>query len=1661
MTPVREFEELRLRVRQIGAQRYLVLANGATQGVRAARIGAEAAGLRAELNRLIDIETGNAPTGSANTTTGLRRLGQSVYDLLFDGALTDCVRRARAAADRRGLGLRLRFDLPAALQALPVETLCSPSEQPEQTFALDGNLSIARSLRGSPDNCRLPAGDDLPDVLHLLIAIAAPHDQDLPAIDAAAELAELADLPPFLVQTHVIRHTTRADIEKWLTDNAGLPTAVLLIAHGGYQEDSGEGVVILEARDGTADVVPGHVLSGILVRARKLRLIVLNLCFGARNSAREPFAGLAQAMVGRGIPAVVAMQGLVTDRAAGVFGPKLLTGICANNSVDEAMTSARHHIANLPGHTAIEWATPALFLHPACGLGWLFKVREVRDDDESTDPLRAGEEALGRLRAQGNIRPAIAVAAARFLRLRQDWQQVESIAKAAQGTPEQAQLVAEARLELAWPDVERVCDALAEADHDSAQRHLDQARNLVPDPVLRLLTGEIAAARKVGDQLDQARKAAADGDWKSAVDRYRRIEREQPAGARDVTTELGAAQQEIALAEHYAELLAQHEAEHWEAALAEASAILGIRESGYRDTEVRVGYLTARLAETQARWSDAVSGYAACQGFADAPGRSAHAHGHALIDLGDWPGAENHFRAAVALGVDDDHLAGYAAARVAEDAGRWAAARQTYAGLPDTMLDVGARRRYVDGMLADSRDDWPGVTDGFAELPDDFADGEVGRRRQFARAELAGEREDWRAVLTGLGATPDAYRGGSAGVLRWTARGRLAEDSDDWARAVECYATVPSTGELELARRYATGRRDEHDGDYAAALDTYGTLPRDHRDVRLRIGYVTARASELASDWAHAADLYSELPNDFLDVPTRRRYATLRAAIAAGRWTEVADAGDAYSDTLTLAAYARGRLAEERTDWGAAIVAYESCGDHADAAGRADYARGRRWDAAGQWSRAKAAYDRAAASGRDVRHRRERLDFLLAELPFAEGIAEATLVADPVMLREPTFPYLALDSAGVSPASPTEVVADATFILMERGVISWRERMAWDQLRTPAKRLLVDARMYRLREPEALRRALATMDSAERAPLSWLCARLPGDAPLLTLLAGDRPRATALWQTRLRARPDDQHDAHCLGLTSFWHAQDLEEAGAWELAAPVWRTALACLATVLTDDEFWTGWRQGRAACYGHAVTPADTALLRIELGRYLIGVLTGHADRHANAGQQAEADRYQELVFRFEAELDAAQCLKEAGGLPLRGGEGRLSCGPEYLRLVGLSRELGEFIAGEHQRESDADGRSGLRGRLRCAFSGLSAASSFLDHHRFERALRALPDYHRLRRRELPEDCAGPARHGGVGDCPHCREFVAHDPAYTYLPRRRSRMLVDAVGLAVRARLSIARDLLAGRQLDPAIAGLAGAIDIADNAQIGVRAREATSRMIIGRADVLAESTAGSCAGLDEAIELVERALPAFGDPIRTALTRKLAALLVDRGVWHGSACAEFGLPADLARAVGELRRALRLDPDSAWVRYNLVQGLLHYSGRLTAAADKLAPLFEALSGVHGVIDQAGPTGRLRWVLGQTVDAIGEAVLGRLPAAELHRLIQSFDGDPAADLTGPAQARALAGQADRRRAAGDLSLCVHYLVMAVRADPSDERYRVDLLAALEELLGEGGPADD
>lgn len=1721
-------EELRIRIRPIGTSRYLVTANGPATAAEVIAVDGEPAAFRDQWDQLISAELGLAPMGEQHTVAQLRGLGRGVFRLLFGErgeGIGACVGLAleQAQGMRPAHGLRLRFDLPEELRDLPLETLCAPPGQPQQSLALHPGYSVVRSLPGGPLGQRLPEPTDEPSLIRLLVACASPVDEGLPPLRPDAEVTALRqELPEVAVRTTVLERATRKSLETALGAHSPLPTALLLIAHGTYDDDLGKGVVALETEGGGVDRVPADLLSGMLLKAPGLRLVALNLCSGADSSLAEPFSGLAQALIGGGVPAVVAMRGRVSDVSAGQFSPELFKGLAANRTIDEAMGAARRRISHLPGHTAVEWATPALFLHESCRQGWLFKAREVRDDGGAVpDPLREGAEALRAFqRPVGHVDSTVLIGAARFQRDLGQWAQVQRTLRAEtrQFEDEQRRLRAEAAFELAWEELEALCALLAAEEGSAAvDEQFEALRDALPGRPADCLTAEVERLRHLTGLAERARAAEESGDWAEAIARYEQLLGAHPAGLRDTASRLASARDELHVSEAFVAAERSRHGGDWASATAAYADVLA-RRPGHPGASAGAAYVGGRAAQDAGEWGPAEAGFTGCGGLADAAARAAYVRGRAAAQAREWEAARAAFAECVAAGgpdvseggVDDaDALRLYAEGRLHQAASRWQDALACFSRLSSDLLDVPDRLLYARGRVADARAEWAGVIDGFGRLPDTYAHGEVRDRRRYARARVAAElRGDWSAVLSLLADVPDTGRAGTVGALRRKAEGRLAEATGDWATACEIYArglpaqtpearadNTPTRTEADDAapdeeprhlHLYALARTHELADAWGDALRAYEALPDGWADIGGRRLYARARIAECAAagvaEWRGVVSAFSAVEAEdaeengpFEDAADRRRYAQVRLAEAEGDWgrvrEEAASLGE-YRDAPALGAYARGRMADARQEWERAADAFRRCAGHRDADAHLAYAQGRLMEAAGRWGDAVAAYERAGGLDRAAA-RCSRLRRLLELLPWADGLTSAPLVADPFASGDPTYPYFALRDAGVDPGATMDAVNDASYTLLERGGMTWSERVAWDRLRLPARRLQLDALLYRWHSPAALRDAMAAISPDEGAGaglIGDLCERFPQDAPLILLLARDREAAAAEWERRLAAAPGDMAVVHGLAAARLWQAQELEQSGAWEHAVTAWESALAYWATLLSDDAYWDGWRAERAACYERDLPGEDMAQLRLELSQHLFGQLSVCEQRHTEQERPEQAAAYQELAALLEAELGAARVLKDMGGLRDVPGSGAapLACGPRYLRLLHLEAPLGALAAAlDAAAEQGRDPGAYAVRELRWAFSELAQSFVLSEVHKFEPALRALPAFATLT--TLPDDCAGPASAPVPAEhieaCARCQDFLHRNPAYVQLPQRHTKLLQDGVELAVRVRLALSRSALTDGAggLDRARDEWAALVRVSRRAGMQARSKKAVVTAVLGRVEALVDrggAQRGDC--LDEAVTLVEAVPPALHPLDRELvdqLDAKLSALLSMRGVWRGYTRTKYGMRSDAYGAEADLRRALALNPASSHARDNLARALVFTLDAHThTVPGRLKILHEALGLLDVGLGQALTHG-YRETLGEALDEMERLLAQDLGVAGLRDLMRSDSEETPPDEGALASwAASLTDRAEEAIDHGDIRRALHHLMRATRADPTNSRIRRALLDAVRRRLE--APAD-
>ena len=285
----------------------------------------------------------------------VRRFGSDLFGSLFAGPVRDLYREGSSAAKDAHKGLRITLALTDApeLMNLPWEYLYD-----EPSFlSISTWTPVVRYLD-------LPRGRKPMEVtppLRILGIVSSPSDEV--ELDAELERSKLEKALAGPVELGAVEITwlERATLTALQSQlRKGDFHVVHYVGHGDYDDVLGDGVLVLEDDHGRGRRVNGTQLGTMLADEMSLRLAVLNACEGARTSTKDPFAGVAASLVQRELPAVVAMQFEITDRAAIVFAGEFYAALADGYRVDAALAEARKAIFASGNDT--EWATPVLFM---------------------------------------------------------------------------------------------------------------------------------------------------------------------------------------------------------------------------------------------------------------------------------------------------------------------------------------------------------------------------------------------------------------------------------------------------------------------------------------------------------------------------------------------------------------------------------------------------------------------------------------------------------------------------------------------------------------------------------------------------------------------------------------------------------------------------------------------------------------------------------------------------------------------------------------------------------------------------------------------------------------------------------------------------------------------------------------------------------------------------------------------------------------------------------------------------------------------------------------------------------------------------------------------------------------------------------------------------
>jgi hypothetical protein len=297
----------------------------------------------------------------APEATAAKALGTQLFDAVFTGDLRACLRSSLDEAGRQGAGLRIRLRLTNTpeLADLPWEYLYHSANN--RFLSLSTGTPLVRYLE-LPERIAPLA---LTPPLRMLVMIASPRSY--PPLDVEREWGKLQGALSHLTQRRLV------ELERIPATLAGLQQRlrrstyhiVHFIGHGGFDDRTQDGVLLLEDDEGESSRVSGQDLGTLLHDHRTLRLVMLNACEGARGSRSDPFAGTAQSLVQQGIPAVIAMQFEVSDEAAITLAREFYSAVADSYPVDAALTEARK--ALFASGNRVEWGTPVLYLRAPDG----------------------------------------------------------------------------------------------------------------------------------------------------------------------------------------------------------------------------------------------------------------------------------------------------------------------------------------------------------------------------------------------------------------------------------------------------------------------------------------------------------------------------------------------------------------------------------------------------------------------------------------------------------------------------------------------------------------------------------------------------------------------------------------------------------------------------------------------------------------------------------------------------------------------------------------------------------------------------------------------------------------------------------------------------------------------------------------------------------------------------------------------------------------------------------------------------------------------------------------------------------------------------------------------------------------------------------------------
>ncbi len=410
----------------------------------------------------------------------VHEFGQALFESLLVGDVRTRYEISLDKARQQNKGLRLKLRIqPPELTGLPWEFLYDEGQG--EYLCLSSETPLVRYV-----DLRRPI-EQLPVTppLRILGMVASPLDLEPLDVEDEKRLVEQAikDLrADGLVELTWLEGQTWRDLQRAM--RRGWWHIFHFIGHGDFDPATDEGRIALSDESGRRHLLKATHLARLLDDHRPLRLAFLNSCEGAQGSEGDPFSSTAATLVRRGIPAVVAMQYEISDKAAIEFSRSFYEAVADSMPVDAAVAEARTAVSMVSN---LEWGTPVLYMRSPDG-----RIFDVSTEEPPVKPIP--EETRDPEKEERQNRLNELYAQARRSHQDQEWQAVvdlfDQIHALDPEHPDPEGFLASAREEL---------------------RALEQAR------------------RRVAALYDQGLRHMEAGEWTNALECFEEVQRLKPS----------------------------------------------------------------------------------------------------------------------------------------------------------------------------------------------------------------------------------------------------------------------------------------------------------------------------------------------------------------------------------------------------------------------------------------------------------------------------------------------------------------------------------------------------------------------------------------------------------------------------------------------------------------------------------------------------------------------------------------------------------------------------------------------------------------------------------------------------------------------------------------------------------------------------------------------------------------------------------------------------------------------------------------------------------------------------------------------------------------------------------------------------------------------------